>query len=483
MHERPPAPRDDQWRRLGRWFAGEGPAAAGMILLGVLLATLYAVVIRPWMQPDEPRHFEVALHVARLGRPVVGYGDRNMAWEHEIIADMEAQGFWWYGFTLVGWPPDQLPDSLESVFGADYGPAFFQAPLYYAAVGSLMRRWGSGLSLSESIIRLRLLGALFLGLSLVGIYVLTAELFPNQPYMALASVGLAALWPAHLAANVAVNNDPLVEVWVIWSLCVAVHLLRQGPDLVLLISLAALSALAVSTKRTGLVAPVIMSLALVFWILGWLRERRWALGRWRRGSVVVLGLILAAGSASAGVVLARRLGWLALPGDFAGTFTAGEYWRRLSEVPWLAFAGALWRTLLGWFGWMRVALPEPLYWLGGIACVAALLGWYRAWRRGEFGTWAGWQKRAMLLLGIAFLIQVGLVFGKEVIYDTWQDGSLPQARYLYPLFPAIALPLAGGWLALRSPLRRASVFALMVVVLLVFNAYVVGALLYPFFWL
>ena len=102
------------------------------------------------MQPDEPRHFEVALHVARLGQPVVYYPDHVQAWQQEIIADMEAQSFWWYGYSLIGWDPDNLPRSFDEIFGPLYGLAFFQQPLYYTAIGALLQQFGADWALSTS---------------------------------------------------------------------------------------------------------------------------------------------------------------------------------------------------------------------------------------------------------------------------------------------------------------------------------------------
>ena len=106
------------------------PLIAGLFALSLVLASLYGMVIRPWMQPDEPRHFEVTMHVARLGQPVITGADRVPDWEREIIAAMEEESFWWYGFSLVGWDPANLPDSFQEVWGPMYSTAFFQPPLY-----------------------------------------------------------------------------------------------------------------------------------------------------------------------------------------------------------------------------------------------------------------------------------------------------------------------------------------------------------------
>ena len=61
---------------LRRWLQGDRVLVVGLVTTGVLMAAVYALVILPWMQPDEPRHYEVALHVARLDKPVVTGQDR-----------------------------------------------------------------------------------------------------------------------------------------------------------------------------------------------------------------------------------------------------------------------------------------------------------------------------------------------------------------------------------------------------------------------
>ncbi|NOX62010.1 MAG: hypothetical protein GXP42_08700 [Chloroflexi bacterium] len=460
-------------------LAGRHILVVGLVALGALLASLYGVVIRPWMQPDEPRHMEVAMHVVRLGKPVLTSRDRVPEWEQEIIVDMEAQSFWWYGFSLIGWDPNNLPQSFAEIWGPMYSTAFFQPPLYYDMAAVALWFLGPDASLSASVIWIRLLGALLLAFSLVGVYLIARELFPNRSRLALAALSLAALWPSHLAANAAVNNDPLVEAFTVWTLYCAVRLIRRGPTLGLFSALITLSLLAVASKRTGLVSLVIVSLALLLWAVGALRHPQSRHQRWWGWVVLAGSLVLAAILALA----AARTGRLGIPQTFVESLLSGAYTQQLMEAPIDDFASAIFRTLIGWFGWMRVPLAEPIYWLGLALLLLSLFGPLLGPQRRELWRMEPWQYRVLLLFFLAFLTQLFLIAGKELVYGTWRDGSLPQARYLYPILPALILPFLLGLSAWIPRRLRSRALLSGLVVLFVFNIYVLGFVLYPFFWL
>lgn len=462
---------------LRQWLQGQAPAALALIVLGVLLAALYAATVRPWMQPDEPRHFHVALHVARLRQPVVWYNDRVPAWEREIIAEMEAHDFWWYGYSLIGWDPEHLPTSFNQIWGVAYGLAFFQQPLYYTFAGLWLQTWAADVSLSQAVVYLRFFNVLLLAFSLFGVYKIAKLLFPARPQLTLAILAFAALWPSHLAANAGVNNDALVELTVIWALFFAVRLVRDGPRLANVVWLLAFGLLSFYTKRSGLNAFVLFPLALLLWGSG-----RWA-GRWTRRRLLIGGGLAGAAlvSALALALIALRSQRLLLPAGFAADVWSGQYWQEVSSAPLGLFASALLRTFIGWFGWLRTPLPTPFYWAGGALLLAAACGFLIELRRPRRAALAGWQKRVLWLLVAALAIQIGFVVGKEIVYASWRDGSLPQARYLYPVLPALAIPLLMGWGRL-APARWHSL-SLLIIGLLIFNIYVLAFILYPFFWL
>jgi len=460
------------------WLQSDAPVVLALILLGVLLAALYALAVRPWMQPDEPRHFEVALHVTRLQQPVVWYSDRVPAWEREIIAEMEAHDFWWYGYSLIGWDPERLPRSFNEIWGMAYGLAFFQQPLYYAFAGAWLHLWAADAPLSQAVVQLRFLNVFLLAFSLLGVYRIAVMLFPARPRLTLAILALAALWPSHLAANAGVNNDGLVEVAVIWALFFAVRLVRDGPELVNVFWLLVFGFVAAYSKRSGLNAFILFPLTLLLWGGGHVWVRRWTRRRVLAG-VGLTGAALVAALVLAVIVL--RSERLLLPSGFVQDLRSGQYWQEVLSAPLGLFASALLRTFVGWFGWLRTPLPALFYWAGGALLLAAACGFLLELLRPRGPVLAGWQKRALLLMVTALVIQLGFVAGKEIIYESWRDGSLPQARYLYPVLPAIVIPLLMGGSRLIP--RRFPALPLLIGGLLLFNVYVLAFVIYPFFWL
>ncbi len=460
------------------WLRTEQAVVVGVIALGLLLASLYALIILPWMQPDEPRHFEVALHVARLGKPTVTSVDRVGEWEQEMIGSMEDLSFWWYGFSLIGWDPANLPKSFAEIWGPAYSTSFFQPPLYYTLSGGLVSLWGETISITQAVIRLRLLGLGLLALSLWGVYRTIRELVPDRPYWALGVLCLAALWPSHLAANAAVNNDLLAETLVVWTVYFAINLLRRGPTLSNISWLLALTIFALTTKRTALTTALLTPAAFLLWALGEVWNRRVR----HRGWVVVGVLALTAATMALFGVIMARAGRLGLPATFWDDLASGAYGRNLAAFPWDQQASAMLRTFMGWFGWMRVPLLEPFYWLGGLLLLLAVLGLVRQVLRAR-SLMAGWQKRAMVLFGFALLTQIAFVIGKQVLYADWAGDSISQMRYLYPVAPALFFLLLVGLSAWIPRGWRRYSLPVGVGLLLAFNIYILGFVLYPFFWL
>lgn len=459
------------------WLRSERAAAGGIIVLALLFALLYALMVRPWMQADEPRHFEVIQHAARLGQLSVGMADRNPAWEQEIIADMEAQNFWWYGFTMIGWDPNNLPATFNQIWGDYFATLFLQQPLYYSIVAFFYRAWAATAPLSQAVILLRLLNVAIYGGALAGLYALMRVLWPDRPTLVLAVLALAALWPSHLATAAAVSNDTFVELLVVWMLYGLVRILRDGLTPSLFFATLFLGFLAVLSKRTGLVVVGALPLTLLLWAWGAIRQRRnlWAIG--------LVGL-LAAVAGGLGILLWRT----AMASGTLYRISPARWDRLLSldlwrEAPWFLYGDALLRSFVGWFGWFRLALPGVFYGIGLALLVLAGTGLLFGLFRRDAIFRAGWQRRASLLLAAVLIGQFALALGREIIWQFWQYGALPQARYLYPAFPAIALFLVLGWRQWIPQRWRALSLPAGVTALVIANFAILYLLLYPFYWL
>ncbi|NOZ72396.1 MAG: DUF2142 domain-containing protein [Chloroflexi bacterium] len=470
---------DDDFRAAWqKWWASERPLVVGIWLLGIVLASMYVLVVRPWMQPDEPRHFEVVMHVARLGKPVVYNPDLVLDWEHEIIQAMENNAFWWYGYSLVGWDPQQLPDSFVEIWGLLYSRAFFQLPLYYIIAGDLLHSWGQNFPLTAALMRLRFLSVLLFGLSLWGVYRTAREFFPQWPKLAISALAMAALWPSHLAAHAAVNNDPLVETLVIWSVFWAIRLLRSGPQPRTLLWFFTLILLTLVTKRSGF-SVLVLLLAIPLWAAGKVRHDR----SWRHLLALLIASLLSVALITAAFLMIKGTVRNWIPQSFLSSIASGAIWQKIAAAPLGDSLQGLLRTFIGWFGWMRVPLPEPFYLIGAILTVAALIfvviGFAQIFSR----RLQGWQRQALFLLLLLFLAQFALTFGKDIVYELYKDGSLPQARYIYPALMAFILPLLLGIRVTLGGRGRHWALPTFIILLLFFNIYVLVFLLYPFYWL
>ncbi len=62
-------------------------------LVGLLNASLFALVVAPWQAPDEPGHFEYACLLGQLRRPLQGH-DRSLPLQQAIIASLDRHAFW-----------------------------------------------------------------------------------------------------------------------------------------------------------------------------------------------------------------------------------------------------------------------------------------------------------------------------------------------------------------------------------------------------
>jgi hypothetical protein len=391
---------------------------------------------------------------------------------------MEAQDFWWYGYSVTGWDPDHLPKSFDAIWEPRYSRAFFQLPLYYDIAGLLLYTWGDALTLSQSVILLRFFGIFWLALSLGGIYAIGRELFPKHPQIALGALAFAALWPAHLAANAAVNNDPMAEALVIWTTFFAVRLLRRGPSFKTLTWFFLLLILTLYTKRTGF---SVLALLLAFPLWGMLQIFRNATRRARLIGVIMLVGGLLAIPALFYIIQATGRYWM--PSELMANIAPDKLWALVSAAPLDKFLVSIYRTFWGWFGWLRVPLPDAIYLVGAVITAGMIalliLGYLQIFSK----KLAAWQKASLFLFLLMLLIQVALTLGKDIIYGDWKGGSVPQMRYLYPVLPAILIPIFLGVQRLAPTPKRSIILPSLIIALLIFNFYILAFILYPFFWL
>jgi hypothetical protein len=172
-----------------------------------------------------------------------------------------------------------------------------------------------------------------------------------------------------------------------------------------------------------------------------------------------------------------------LPTTLLENITPAKLWALLSAAPLNKFLLALYRTFWGWFGWLRVPLPDAIYLIGAVITLALLvlltLGYLGIFSR----RLAGWQRMGLVLLLLALSLQLALTLGKDVVYGDWKGGSVPQMRYLYPVLPSLLLPVFLGLQRIIPHSKRYLVVPAIMLIFVIFNFYILGFILYPFFWL
>ena len=270
----------------------------------------------------------------------------------------------------------------------------------------------------------------------------------------------------------------MAEALVIWTMFFATRLLRRGPSFKTLTWFFLLLILTIYTKRTGF-SVLILLLALPLW--GLLQMFRNATRRTRFiGITMLVGGVLAIPVLFYIIQATGRYWGIS---EFLDNIASNRLWLLISAAPLDKFLVAIYRTFWGWFGWLRVALPDIIYLVGTVITAGMIalliLGYLQIFNK----KLAAWQKAALLLFLFALLTQLALTLGKDIIYGDWKSGSVPQMRYLYPVLPAILIPIFLGLHRIASTSWRSFILPTLIVSLLILNFYILAFILYPFFWL
>ncbi len=174
---------------------------ASVILIYLVLASLYATFTPKWQAPDEPAHFNYIRAIAETGAlPVLQPGDYDQAYLEKIKAA-------------------KFPAAL-SIDAIRYEA--YQPPLYYLAATPVYigaRAFG----LDTTVIALRLFSVVLGALVLVVAFRCVHEIFPNDKALALATVGLMATIPQHLAVSASISNDLAAELILVTILWLAIR--------------------------------------------------------------------------------------------------------------------------------------------------------------------------------------------------------------------------------------------------------------------
>lgn len=204
-----------------------------LVLVYLTLAMLYILYTPAWQNPDEPAHYNYTRHLVETGSiPVLESNDYNQ----EYLVDIVSRRF----------PPELSTDSLR--YEGHQPPLYYllQVPIYRSANGSLL-----AMRVTSAII-----GALIVIVSGLAAW----EYYNPQVPMALATAGVVAFIPQHVAMLASVNNDSLAELWMMVGFWLLLRMPLQ-PSVNAYRLLGVVLGLAFLTKATAyiLVFPILMA--------------------------------------------------------------------------------------------------------------------------------------------------------------------------------------------------------------------------------
>ncbi|MBN1876495.1 MAG: glycosyltransferase family 39 protein [Anaerolineae bacterium] len=273
-----------------------------------------------------------------------------------------------------------------------------------------------------------LLGMLTVGLT----YMVGQRIWPQRPALALASALLVALNPQFIYLSAAMNNDIVAAACGTAVLLMCVVMIQEGlsPRRLVILGLVYGLALLAKLHLATFGALIVVSLALAaqcsvsqnrhFAILfRWLQAMLWVFS--------IAGLL-------AGWWFVRN--WV-LYGDLTGMSKLNELWygRSAGGSWWAIEQGVpyLWSSLWARFGYGQIPLPSCIYTILLLFCGVGLLGLLWTRRSHMPGRW-------VFLLGGIILLFTGVVFYYMMIQPAGAMG-----RFLFPVLPAFAILVVGGW--------------------------------------
>lgn len=408
---------------------------SAIIVIYLALAALYAIYTPKWQTPDEPAHFNYIRHIAETGAlPVLQSGD----YDHAYLEQIKAAKF----------PASMSIDAIRY--------EAYQPPLYYlSATPVYLIARGAGID--ATVIALRLFSVALGVIVLLVAFEIVREIFPGDHLLALATVGLMATVPQHIAVSASISNDLAAELVLILILWLAVKRV-QSPisNLQFTILGGILFGAALLTKTTAYVPGAVLLITAEIAHVG------------RRSSVVgqllklfALALLLAAPMFIRGALtygITDPLGIARHDAIVVGQMTTAQAIDEsgLKSVV-LKFGAVTFKSFWAQFGWMGVLVNDRIYVALAIFCAIALLGFlyyvFRILRSRELLTTM--QYWSIGLLAVLFVVAVADYIAYN--FKFFQ----PQGRYLFPALVSIAFFLVIGLRELVAREYQRIVFVLL----------------------
>jgi 4-amino-4-deoxy-L-arabinose transferase-like glycosyltransferase len=438
-------------------------------LVAVLSAACWSLVTPPFQAPDEPSHFAYVKQLAETGGlptsssnrlspeeqlVLSGVHDdqvRQQPQDHTIASELEQREL---GLYL------RHAAALGTIGSPAAGVAALQPPLYYA-LESLPYHAAEGASELARLQWMRLLSALFAGLTAAFVFLFVRETLPGVPWSWTVAGLAVALAPLLGFMSGSVNPDSLLYAVSAATFYVLARAFRRGLTWRTAAALGVAIALGLLTKvnYVGLAPGAMLGLAVLSVRAARGRGRSaylllalgaaialspvaaYALHNLQSGKpalgVLTLGLDLTHGSLLSEAGYVWQLYLPRLPGmtvDFPGLFTTRQLW----------FDG-----YVGLYGWLDTPFPAWVDTLALIPAAAILALCGRSLVRGR-ALLASRASELVVYAAMALGLLV-LIGADSYLAFPRTDAEYAQVRYLLPLLPLLGLVLA---LAARGAGRR-----------------------------
>jgi len=398
-----------------------------VIVVHTALAVGYAVATPLWLNSDEPAHYNYVREIADGGALPLLRGPEDF--DQTSLGQMVRSNF--------QGSPDVSHLRYES----------FQPPLYYLIGAALLELTGG--STWQQVLWLRLFNIVLGNVTLVVIYFIGRNLWPDKRDIAVGAVACVALIPGHVATTAQPRSDVLAEL--LFALVILLSLLRLDglSERRFVVAGGILVGLGCLTRLSMYVAPAILLVADI----GYQRKGRMALTR----TLSVLSGILLIALAIAGWWFVRNALSYGMPDVLALGIRQQLADNELHTTYNLAglrfFLVFTYKSFWGIFGWMGVQLDIRLYWLLGFLTSAIVAGCVLFVRQ-QAPALSQKQRMGLALLGL----QLALVIATLVWYNL--ELRQPQGRFLYQASPAIGLLT---YLGLREISSRPGTFGVLLI--------------------
>ncbi|HEY6892119.1 MAG TPA: DUF2142 domain-containing protein [Solirubrobacter sp.] len=425
-----------------------------------ILLIAWAFTLAPLQGPDEPAHFSYAQYLAETGhKPSVTTGTHPEATKgiaalgmfnlDQLAGVYDARPAWTklelqrYGGIIEGFGHKGDED------GSGPNPIAKNPPLYYAYqvvpyyVGSLG-------SFFDRLTVMRLASGLLILAAIAFTWLAAAELFAAA-FPRLVATGCVALLPQLTSLGATINADAmLVAVWSAFTY-VALRIVKRGPSLLSLLSLAALAAASLLTHGRG---TAIIPAFLVTLIVAMMRMKRPSLATVVRWLVPTFALLIGAfalyrwklapqGGAYGGEVVLAPSGGLSITGFLSTTWQF--YFPRLPLMPGrvgppYGFHQVAIESFFGRFATLEIAYPDIVYALIQAACLLGLVGLVAALSTRWAAVRRHWAELTVLAAIAASMI--GLLHLASYRSLVGSGDPLITGRYVLPLATVFGLTVA-----------------------------------------